>query len=310
MLLGEYRFHAILTDEAILPPYKGSTFRGVFGHALKDVVCALKRQECPTCLLRHQCVYIKIFETLPDSVERGRPSPPHPFVIYPPITLQTYFKAGDPFDFSLLLFGPANQYLPYFVYAFEQMGQIGVGRHVRGKRAQFQLLEVITSGTNVIYKAEDRSLLHNEPVNLLLEEIEPEDLQEVTVRLLTPLRLKYQEHLQAELPFHVLIRAVLRRVTALNTYFGNGEPRLDYKGLVARAYEISTIKSTIRWFDWERYSNRQEQSILLGGMVGETTYRGKMGKFLPLIRYAERVHLGKATTFGLGKIHAMGEKAQ
>jgi hypothetical protein len=46
MLYGKYQFLCCLTDETILPCYKGSTFRGVFGRALKRVVCALKRQEC------------------------------------------------------------------------------------------------------------------------------------------------------------------------------------------------------------------------------------------------------------------------
>jgi hypothetical protein len=67
MLFGEYRFHAVLEDDAILPPYKGSTFRGGFGVALKQVVCALRRQGCPACLLRRQCVYALVFESLPEA---------------------------------------------------------------------------------------------------------------------------------------------------------------------------------------------------------------------------------------------------
>ena len=59
MLYGKYRFTCRLEDEAVMPPYKGSTFRGVFGHALKRVVCALKRQECDNCLLREKCLYTR-----------------------------------------------------------------------------------------------------------------------------------------------------------------------------------------------------------------------------------------------------------
>jgi len=46
MLLGEYQFHCRLSDDAVLPHYKGSTFRGVFGRALKRVVCALRKETC------------------------------------------------------------------------------------------------------------------------------------------------------------------------------------------------------------------------------------------------------------------------
>ena len=42
MLYGKYRFSCRLENDAVLPFYKGSTFRGVFGIALKKVVCAGK----------------------------------------------------------------------------------------------------------------------------------------------------------------------------------------------------------------------------------------------------------------------------
>ena len=40
----------------------------------------------------------------------------------------------------------------------------------------------------------------------------------------------------------------------------------------------------------------------VGVMVGETTYQGNIPEFMPLLSCGEKVHLGKATTFGLGKI--------
>ncbi len=302
MLCGEYAFQAVLADEAFLPLYKGSTFRGVFGRALKAVVCALKHQECQDCLLRRQCIYTRVFETPPDSREPGRPSPPHPFVIEPPDTLKTHFLAGEDFNFTLLLFGPANQYLPYFVYAFEQMGQIGIGRQVQGRRARFVLKSVSSAGQD-IFDAAHRTLTPVRAGELTLPRASPqESVTALTIQLLTPLRLKYHNRLQAELPFHVLLRAALRRIATLNSHFGDGEPNLDYRGLTARAQEVTTTHSTLHWYDWQRYSHRQDQAMLMGGLVGEVGYEGELGEFLPLLRYVEKVHLGKATTFGLGKL--------
>ncbi|MBM4289801.1 MAG: CRISPR system precrRNA processing endoribonuclease RAMP protein Cas6, partial [Deltaproteobacteria bacterium] len=97
-------------------------------------------------------------------------------------------------------------------------------------------------------------------------------------------------------------RAALRRLATLNQHYGGGEPPLDYRGLVARAQAVAITNSSLRWFDWERYSNRQDKAMFMGGMVGAITYQGNLAEFLPLLRYAEKVHLGKATTFGLGKI--------
>jgi len=299
VLFGNYRFQVVLEDQAILPPFKGSTFHGVFGVALKTVVCALKRQECPQCLLRDNCVYSLVFE-MPKY--RG-PSPPHPFVIEPPAREDTHLQPGDILEFDLLLFGWANQQLPYFVYAFETMGGIGVGRKLNGRRARF-LLERVTVGGTSIYDPQQRTLTPPQPLSLELPLPLPRDsrLSRVTVILETPLRLKHLNRLQAELPFHLLIRALLRRLAALYNRFGSGEPPLDYRGLVARAQVVKIASSNLGWHDWRRYSNRQEQAMLLGGMVGEVTYEGELAEFLPLLRLAEMIHLGKATAFGLGKI--------
>jgi CRISPR/Cas system endoribonuclease Cas6 (RAMP superfamily) len=64
---------------------------------------------------------------------------------------------------------------------------------------------------------------------------------------------------------------------------------------------VAVARSSLGWFDWERYSHRQDSSMLLGGMIGRVTYAGDLTEFVPLLKFAEKVHLGKATTFGLGK---------
>ena len=122
--------------------------------------------------------------------------------------------------------------------------------------------------------------------------------------MVTPLRLKYENRLKADLPFHVMARAMLRRVSSLFNSYGAGEPNLDYSGLVKRAEEIRIVEDNLRWYDWRRFSFRQEQSMLMGGVVGSVTYEGKMGEYMPLIDFCSEVHLGKQTTFGLGKIEA------
>ncbi len=134
MIYGKYQFLCHLENEALLPSYKGSTFRGVFGRALKKVVCALKRQPCRDCLLKGRCVYALVFETslavqLPDGSKVS--SPAHPYVIEPPLTTEKHFVQGSSFDFNLLLFGEVNKSLPYFIYAFDQMGKIGIGKKNR-----------------------------------------------------------------------------------------------------------------------------------------------------------------------------------
>ena len=42
--------------------------------------------------------------------------------------------------------------------------------------------------------------------------------------------------------------------------------------------------------------------MFMGGMIGSVTYDGDLGKYLPLLDIASMVHIGKQTTFGMGKI--------
>lgn len=306
MLYGKYKFLCRLETDAVLPYYKGSTFRGVFGHALKKVVCALKLQECRECLLKQRCVYALVFETS-ESIRPPEGSriaaPPHPFVIEPPLTTETVFETGSAFDFGFLLFGEVNNSLPYFIYAFDQMGKIGIGKKVSGSRGRFTLEEV-KLGDKSIYTNIEQKLNANGAIESLSfpKSKEHQNCSRVKVSLETPLRLKFKNRLKADLLFHILVRAMLRRLSSLLNFYGDGEPPLDYKGLVHRAEDVEIIDADLRWFDWKRYSQRQDQSMLMGGLVGAITYEGKIGEYLPLLDFCSKVHLGKQTSFGLGKI--------
>ncbi|WP_305046696.1 CRISPR system precrRNA processing endoribonuclease RAMP protein Cas6 [Geoalkalibacter sp.] len=300
MLLGRYRFFCRFQEDALLPTYKGSTFRGAFGNALKRVVCAVREKDCGRCLLAQRCLYARVFEPAPRPDGLRLATPPHPYVIEPPLDPGTRYTSGDSFDFNLLLFGEFNDYLPYFVYAFEAMGEQGLGAR-RGHGMGRYALKCVTSGARQLYNDQTRQLEKPRPDMLRLAP--PTDASgTLGVKLVTPLRLKHDNQLQAELPFHLMTRAALRRVSTLFACFGEGEPPLDYRGLVARAQDIEVVCSRLRWCDWQRYSNRQEQAMLMDGMSGEITYRGALGEYLPLLEIARAVHLGKQSAFGLGQI--------
>ncbi|MBA4369033.1 MAG: CRISPR-associated protein Cas6 [Desulfobacterium sp.] len=305
MLFGRYGFTSRLETDAELPSYKGSTFRGVFGRALKKVVCALRQQECDECILKTKCIYTQVFETPAsgESLDSRIVSPPHPFVIEPPLSDKSHYPAGDLFDFNLLLMGEANNFLPYFIYAFEQMGEIGIGKKINNHRGRF-LLDQVQCGGSVIYTSACRKLNKagtSESLQLQVPKNHREKSLQLRLILETPLRLKFNNKFQASLPFHVLIRAMLRRVSSLMNAYGDGEPALDYRGLVQRAENIQMIDNHLSWYDWQRYSFRQDAKMLMGGMVGSATYEGNIDEYLPLFDFCEQVHIGKQTTFGLGK---------
>lgn len=290
-------FHAVFEDNAVLPEFKGSTFRGAFGWALKRVACPMGERDCRVCLLRQRCIYPTVFEPMANDPHGLAP---HPYCITPPHTRQRSFQAGERFQFSLHLFGPATGYLPYFVAAFERMGQAGIGVGAVAPRARFRIEAVTCGGQRVFDAREPHTLHHPEPQHLRLEDFPTTPAEAVEVRWKTPVRLKTDNRLATALPFGVLVRGILRRISSLFAAFGEGEPALDYRGLAQRAEAVRTVRDDLAWLDQRRFSSRQEREMLLGGLRGSAVYAGDVTEFTPLLALAELVRVGKQTTFGLG----------
>lgn len=300
----QLRFAVTAIDTLGLPPYKGSTLRGAFGAALRRISCALKRKDCDGCLLRQSCAYSYIFETPPPpdaAMMRKYPRVPHPYIVEPPVDERTVLDAGESFDFGITLIGRAVEFLPYIVYAVRQMGEAGIGKG----RGRFRLDNVM-AGENPVYEA-DCEVIHSVPdsrIDLFPAETPPfPPVDGVDMELLTPLRIKFGERFVNDIEFHMIIRAMLRRVSALYEFHEGGDSSSwDFKGLIGQAGTVKTVRHDLRWRDWERYSNRQEELLKMGGLTGSVSFEGEIGPFMPLLRTAEALHAGKGTVFGLGRV--------
>ncbi len=312
---ASFRFKIQPLESMILPSYKCSTFRGGFGYAFKKVVCAIKDKECLECLLKERCIYSYVFETPPPSdtkIMRKYKSAPHPFIIEPPLEKRHGYTPETEVTFGLILIGRAIDYLPYFIYTFDELGKIGIGK---GK-VRYEL-KYVFCGDKTIYDSEDKTLKPFSPILLNLESpflnlqsriLNPDNskFKLLKIRFLTPTRILYNGHLTLDLEFHILIRNLLRRIALLSYFHCGGEPsEWDFKGIIEKAKEVKIKERNLRWYDWERYSTRQDTRMKMGGFVGDITFGGNTEPFMPLIKAGEVLHVGKGTAFGLGKYEIM-----
>jgi CRISPR-associated endoribonuclease Cas6 len=298
----------------LLPRYKGATLRGGFGSVFKETVCVVEHRDCSRCLLRTRCAYPYVFDTpVPDGAVRMRKytTAPHPFVLLPPLGRQSVYRPDETLTFGCTLIGRGIDYLPYFIYTFERLG----ARHGLGKgRGRFTVEGVswLPPGREpaVIYCSEDKTLYNTfRPLHVqnLPQVAAPASLHTLTLRFLTPTRLVYAGSLTETLEFHVLMRVLLRRLSNLVYFHCGAELQLDFRGLIAAAEQVQVAANRLWWYDWERYSTRQDTHMKLGGVLGQVTYAGNLQPFLPLLQLGVYVHVGKGTSFGLGKYVIAGE---
>ena len=305
LIFSCFRIRIVAQDALHLPVYKGSTFRGAFGHTFRRIVCVTKEKACAECMMRSSCVYSYVFETPPPSdtrMMRKYPYAPHPFILEPPLTRRTTYTPGEVLSFGLTLIGRAIEYLPYFIYTFEEMGRVGIGKG-RGKYRIDAVWGIEPEGgERVIYEGAKKTLV-DEYARMRYEDLSDREVGQnaLTLSFLTPTRIKSGGRLTLGMDFRILVRSLLRRLSLVCYFHCDQALDLDYRAWIERAGKVETVRRDLRWYDWTRYSGRQDTMMRMGGFVGEIAFGGDWKPFLPFVLFGKTLHVGKGTSFGLGK---------
>lgn len=302
--LARFHFMARADVPLRLPPYAGSMLRGAFGHALRKLTL-LPHSNNEPCALKDTCPYCQIFATppLPNHPLQKFSQMPAAYVIEPPAGGERVLAAGDLLEFDLVLIGRAIQQLPLVVFAFNQALKIGLGKH----QAACTLLQVQQAETGATLWQQGQTQLE---MPTAVEAAFNTSSSLVNLNFTTPLRLQHQGKLVGlrELDARTLLIALARRWQLLaDVHLGSESPQLDFTRLDSAARNISLEAQSMRWFDWQRYSNRQQQAMTLGGLMGNLTLHGDLSLFHSLLHVGQWLHVGKETVFGLGSYRLMSQ---
>ena len=300
-----------LLEDAALPASKGAMLRGGFGYAFQRSSCP---QPCwgasDQCAVSALCPYRWVFETPhpPDvSHLHDLQDVPRPFVIEPPHDDRTHYAAGDALEVGLVLIGRGIDHLPYFLFSFEQLGRMGLGR--QSARARLERVEALhpwqPTGT-VIYQdgrvaadaTNDLPTL-NAPAIAARVAALPPDLR---LTLHTPLRVKARGAFIETIDLPAIIQAACWRLNALATFHGGGPWPIDHRALAEQARGVAVERPEARWVDWERTSTRgpAPRSMKLGGIIGGAILRDVPESVRAVLLAGSLVHVGKACVFGHG----------
>jgi len=309
-----------LLEDATLPNYKGAMLRGGFGYAFQRASCPHACwNHSDTCTITPLCPYRWVFETPhPPEIPQlpNLRDVPRPFVIEPPIDGRTTYAAGDVLEFGLVLIGRGADYLPYFLFAFERLGQMGLGRqHARARLERVEALRAWNPTGRVVYQdgrvlpdADHLPLVDGDAIAARARSL----TDDVLLRCVTPLRVKTQGDWLREIDPGVLVQHICWRLNALSVFHGGGVWHVDHRALVAQARCVTVELADVRWAEWGRTSRRggTSQHMQLGGLVGSVVLRGVPLAVRTLLLAGSLVHVGKACVFGHGGIQLERMKAQ
>lgn len=251
------------------PFFMGSMLRGALGVALKRVVCINPKYICENCFASKECLYFEYYED--KNVF-------HKFRLG--ITL-----AAENFNFSLYLFEDAVSILPYMLSTikktFEEVGF--------GKEHKVAKISSIYANDTLVYNGTDF---------LSLETVIPNHLeidtfcQEVILEFTMPLRIKEANKIAGEsIQLYTLINNIHSRYLQIK---GEETRKLGYK------VQGEIVKSTLKFVDTERYSNRQRSKMNMGGLKGMLHIKGLDKQSYVYLKIGEVISAGKQTVFGLG----------
>lgn len=284
-------------EDEIHPYFLGSFIRGNFGMYLKKTVCPFSfNKNCHTCLIRKKCFYAGVFETQSDANTPGKMIPP-PFVIDMPDYQYNEAEKHTNLSFDMLLFGPALENFEFFILVFSEMGKHGLGK----KRVKCKRTIIKDSDGRQVYASGIEEILCSPKVlSFGFNPVQPVNRLKVFYR--SPLRLQKDKKLINKPDFEILIRSALRRLVYLEEFYGTST-KFQFKEIIEECAGIKTISNNLQWVHQVRYSNRKRVRMNLGGIMGHQEFAGNIPPMhVNLMRFASIFHLGKSSTFGLGKV--------
>jgi len=251
--------------------WRGSAWRGAFGHALKRLVCMFPKGVCDGCPLRASCAFIQIAGE-PDSPA------PAPYALFP--------ADNDTLDVALIGARAAAQ-TPFVIHALRQAGMRGV----RG--ARFELREV------AFWQGEWRETEGSPaPVH-----IPPSPSgAALHIRMQSPLRFKHKERFvrPEQMNLSLWLLALRRRLRELAAHFGDAAAMEEWLDAFPR--EGAWRDAAWRWREVSRWSRRQGCAMKVGGVTGAFTLDAATARALwPMLWLGEWTHAGRLATMGLGK---------
>jgi hypothetical protein len=210
----------------------------------------------------------------------------------------TIAKGGN-FFFDAHLFDLREPVLAHFRTAFAEFAEKGIG--VARGRAGLDRVEQLDL-TDGAWQVVDAPL----PPSVIGLDPDPGSVEQVSVRFLTPTELKSAGGLAERPEFPILFGRLRDRLSTLRALYSASPLDIDFRAMGERADAVRLVRCDLAWENVERKSGRTGQVHPLGGFLGEVAYEGELAEFMPWLRAARWVGVGRQTVWGKGDVRVLG----
>lgn len=315
-------FDLTTLDEAEVPVYKGDTLRMALLWWLSEYWCTMPERCRNGCQKPHECLFGRLIEppansSWSPSMQRLIGETPSPaYALWDDQDRRRMFAAGARWHFELTLVGElALRQIPAVVAAVQQGAERGMGRiRLRSRvrevtallpgKEQKLAIERQTANSAVLtwenFHLQDVGFGMAQARRLVETLTEPVDA--ISLRFLSPLKIKERGQWVERPELSAIMRALVRRLRILSLVHGAGEwPNEAYGPLLDLAEIVRLEHDETRMSGFTRYSQRSgEQEV--EGLVGQAWYAGAdLRPLLPVLWLGQWLQIGKSYVVGGGR---------
>ena len=297
--IAEYRFNYQAQATLTLPSYSGALWHGVFGRALKQLVCVAALDQCEPCMFLYQCDYPYLFRgpRPPDSdLMRKYPTIPIPHIFRIENNAQQTIQSGQEFTIGMIVTGSANDKLPVIIRAMYAAGVAGLGK----QRIPCQLVNVTQTGP----QRQPNHLMENgrltESSHVIIPET-PDSKNQFQLQFQTPYKQSGAAK-SKKIDLSRLIMAIIRRISLLQYFYTGKQLDADFRQLKTSSELISITNQQLHWQPFQRYSASHGKTIDTSGWLGSFDINLENNHSIwPYLWLGQWLGVGKNASMGFGK---------
>ncbi|TSA24209.1 CRISPR system precrRNA processing endoribonuclease RAMP protein Cas6 [bacterium] len=283
MIYSKLNVEINLDDKRIQDWNYSSAMRGIFGRTLKQIYCIQRNILCDNCSFDH-CFYYELFEKKYGSYRKF-----HPYIIND-ITPVDYL---DRLLIQFMFIGKICNQLPQLIHGLLRIQKYAL---IAAKYSYNMQINTIKNQDGIL--TYDKKIGKIDLPNLCEIGIEKRSAKKLKIHIETPFRVKYRNQFLRKFIWHAFIHSLYERLKYINNYFCASDLKLH---LLRKNYDIQVITDNTTWKEQYRKSHIQKQKMSFGGLVGDIIIENVDEDTYALLKLGELFHVGKQTTFGLGK---------